>query len=74
MPCEILNPTDQEKMDLISFEMNQRGLEIKEKELNYIFTHHSRDLDSLLNLANKLDQISYEQKKSISINLIKRII
>ena len=61
-------------MDLISFEMNQRGLEIKEKELNYIFTYHSRDLDSLLNLANKLDQISYEQKKSISINLIKRII
>ncbi len=74
LPCEILNPTDQEKMDLISFEMNQRGLEIKEKELNYIFTYHSRDLDSLLNLANKLDQISYEQKKSISINLIKRII
>ena len=74
MPCEILNPTDQEKKDLISFEMNQRGLEIKEKELNYIFTYHSRDLDSLLNLANKLDQISYEQKKSISINLIKRII
>lgn len=73
LPREILNPADEEKMDLIKFELNQRGLEIKEKELNYIFTYHSRDLDSLLRLANKLDQTSYEQKKSVSINLIKQI-
>jgi chromosomal replication initiation ATPase DnaA len=42
--------------------------------MKYIFTHHSRDLNSLLNLAEKLDEISYLEKKSISINLIKKII
>ena len=74
LPVEILNPTDEEKMNLINFELQQRGLEIKEKEMKYIFTHHSRDLNNLLNLAEKLDEISHHEKKSISINLIKKII
>ena len=74
LPVEILNPTDDEKMNLINFELQQRGLEIKDKEMKYIFTHHSRDLNNLLNLAEKLDEISHQEKKSISINLIKKII
>lgn len=74
LPVEILNPADEEKMNLINFELQQRGLEIKDKEMKYIFTHHSRDLNSLLNLAEKLDEISHQEKKSISINLIKKII
>ena len=74
LPVEILNPTDEEKMNLINFELQQRGLEIKDKEMKYIFTHHSRDLNNLLNLAEKLDEISHQEKKSISINLIKKII
>ena len=74
LPVEILNPADEEKMNLINFELQQRGLEINDKEMQYIFTHHSRDLNSLLNLAEKLDEISHQEKKSISINLIKKII
>ena len=74
LPVEILNPPDEEKMNLINFELQQRGLEINDKEMKYIFTHHSRDLNSLLNLAEKLDEISHQEKKSISINLIKKII
>ena len=74
LPVEILNPADEEKMKLINFELQQRGLEINDKEMKYIFTHHSRDLSSLLNLAEKLDEISHQEKKSISINLIKKII
>jgi len=74
LPVEILNPADEEKMNLLNFELQQRGLEINDKEMQYIFTHHSRDLNSLLNLAEKLDEISHQEKKSISINLIKKII
>jgi len=74
LPVDILNPTEDEKINLINFELQQRGLEINEKEMKYIFAHHSRDLNSLLNLAEKLDEISYLEKKSISINLIKKII
>jgi chromosomal replication initiation ATPase DnaA len=74
LPLEIMNPADEEKMNLINFELQQRGLEINDKEMKYIFTHHSRDLNSLLNLAEKLDEISHQEKKSISINLIKKII
>ena len=74
LPVEILNPADEEKINLINFELQQRGLKINDKEMKYIFTHHSRDLNSLLNLAEKLDEISHQEKKSISINLIKKII
>ena len=74
LPVEILNPADEEKMNLINFELQQRGLKINDKEMQYIFTYHSRDLNSLLNLAEKLDEISSQEKKSISINLIKKII
>ena len=74
LPVEILNPADEEKMNLINFELQQRGLKINDKEMQYIFTYHSRDLNSLLNLAEKLDEISHQEKKSISINLIKKII
>ena len=74
LPVEILKPADEEKMNLINFELQQRGLEINDKEMQYIFTYHSRDLNSLLNLAEKLDEISHQEKKSISINLIKKII
>ena len=74
LPVDIPNATDQEKMDLINFELQQRGLVIKDKEMKYIFNYHSRDLTSLLNLADKLDEISYKEKKSISISLIKKII
>ena len=73
LPVEILNPADEEKMNLINFELQQRGLEINDKDMQYIFTHQSRDLNSLLNLAEKLDEISHQEKKSISINLIKKI-
>ena len=63
LPIEILNPADEEKMNLINFELQQRGLEIEDREMKYIFTHHSRDLNSLLNLAEKLDEISRQGKK-----------
>ena len=73
-PTEIKDPSEEEKIALITFELNQRGLKIGKRELNYIFNYHSRDLDSLLKLANKLDKVSLEQKKSITTNLIKEII
>ena len=38
LPVEILNPADEEKMNLINFELQQRGLEINDKEMQYIFT------------------------------------
>lgn len=74
LPMEMPNPSENEKMNLINFELDQRGLKINQKEMKYIFTYHSRDLNSLLKLAEKLDEISYKEKKAISIGLIKKII
>ena len=36
--------------------------------------HSSRNLESLQNLVNKLDQLTMERKKNISIPLIKELI
>ena len=58
--------SEEEKIALITFELNQRGLKIGKRELNYIFNYHSRDLDSLLKLANQLDKVSLEQIEGFS--------
>ncbi len=74
VPNEFPHSVDDEKRELIQLELSLRGLVIKKRELDYIFHHHSRDLDNLLTLADKLDRLSLEKKKSISINLIKDLI
>ena len=74
VPNEFPHSVDDEKRELIQLELSLRGLVIKKRELDYIFHHYSRDLDNLLTLADKLDRLSLEKKKSISINLIKDLI
>ena len=74
VPNELPHSADDEKRELIQLELSLRGLIIKKRELDYIFHHHTRNLDSLLTLADKLDRLSLEKKKSISINLIKDLI
>ena len=42
LPVEILNPADEEKMNLINFELQQRGLEINDKDAIHIYASFSR--------------------------------
>ena len=73
---EIIIPTltDFDKTNIIEIELKKRGLSINKLCLDFIMNHSSRNLESLQNLVNKLDQLTMERKKNISIPLIKELI
>ena len=66
--------TDKDKKLIIEIELIKRGLSIKEKNLDFIMNHSSRNLETLQTLVNKLDKLTMERKKNISIPLIKELI
>ena len=66
--------TDKDKKFIIEIELIKRGLSIKEKNLDFIMNHSSRNLEALQTLVNKLDKLTMERKKNISIPLIKELI
>ena len=66
--------TDKDKKLIIEIELIKRGLSIKEKNLDFIMNHSSRNLEMLQTLVNKLDKLTMERKKNISIPLIKELI
>ena len=59
--------TDKDKKLIIEIELIKRGLSIKEKNLDFIMNHSSRNLETLQTLVNKLDKLTMERKKNISI-------
>ncbi|MFL2754486.1 MAG: HdaA/DnaA family protein [Gammaproteobacteria bacterium] len=66
--------TDKDKKHIIEIELIKRGLSIKEKNLDFIMNHSSRNLETLQILVNKLDELTMERKQNISIPLIKELI
>ena len=66
--------SDKDKKLIIEIELIKRGLSIKEKNLDFIMNHSSRNLETLQTLVNKLDKLTMERKKNISIPLIKELI
>ena len=62
------------KKYLIKLELKKRGLSINDSCLKFIMSRSSRNLESLLALVDKLDFLSLERKKNISIPLIKELI
>ena len=73
---EIVIPrlTDNDKKNIIEIELGKRGININNKCLNFIMNHSSRNHESLQNLVNKLDLLTMERKKNITIPLIKELI
>ena len=73
---EIVIPrlTDTDKKNIIEIELSKRGININNNCLNFIMNHSSRNHESLKNLVNKLDLLTMERKKNITIPLIKELI
>ncbi len=66
---------DQEKTQALRLYIKmQDGYELSDALINYLFTHFSRDLDALLVLLQKLNQLSLENKKNLTIPLLKQLI
>ena len=58
----------------IKFIVNARSINLGEREVNYLITYSERSIANLVNIIKKLDDLSMELKRKISIPLIKEVI
>tara|TARA_B100000989_G_scaffold278845_1_gene240978 strand:+ start:155 stop:832 length:678 start_codon:yes stop_codon:yes gene_type:complete len=71
---EILPVSDSNLVNALNFIAKSRTINLGMKELNYLVKYSKRSVSSLTKLINKLDKLSMEQKRKITIPLIKETI
>jgi DnaA family protein len=68
-------PVKEDKLpEAIKFIANLRSINLGDKEIKYLLTYSNRSMSSLLDAINKLDELSMQLKRKITIPLIKEII
>ena len=63
-----------ETIDVLKRVALQRGLNFSDIALQYLINHYQRDLKHLIDLVEQLDVISLQQKRKITIPLIKEML
>ena len=66
--------TDAEKALTLHGEAARRGLKLSDEVVWYLLTHVRRDLHSLTGLLDRLDRTSLEQRRAITLPLVRELI
>ena len=69
---QILN--DEDKPKALKARATQRGFDLNDRVLDYLFRHYPRDIESLMDVLNKLDEESLRQKTKITVPFVKQIL
>ena len=60
--------------DAIKFIANSRSINLGEREIDYLITYSERSIANLVSTIKRLDDLSLELKRKISVPLIKEVI
>ncbi len=71
---EVKPLSDEEKYAALSQHAADRGFSLAPEVIRYILSHCNRDLPSLMNLLAALDLYSLQNKRAITVPLIKEVI
>lgn len=66
--------TDEDKIDALERSAHARGMSISSGVLPYLITHYRRDMSSLSQMLNQLDQYSLETKRPITLPLLRDVL
>lgn len=66
--------TDEDKIDALERSAHARGMSISSGVLPYLITHYRRDMSSLTQMLNQLDQYSLETKRPITLPLMREVL
>jgi DnaA family protein len=66
--------TDDERARALQERALNRGLKLSEEVLNWILTHHDRDMGRLTALIDTLDHYSLERHRPITLPLLKELL
>lgn len=65
---------DEEKLKALQARAEQRGFKLSDLILKYLFKRYPRDIESMMDILNKLDEESLRQKKVISLPFVKQVL
>ncbi len=71
---EIKPLTDEEKSDALQRHALMRGMRMDESLLHYLLRHGRRDLPSLMNVLDALDNASLEQQRPATLPLLRQVL
>ena len=66
--------TDDDKIDALERSAHARGISLSSGVLPYLITHYRRDMSSLTQMINRLDQYSLETKRPITLPLLREVL
>ena len=66
--------TDEEKPKALQARAEQRGFKLKDNVIEYVYRRYPRDIESLMEILNKLDEESFRQKSLITVPFAKQIL
>lgn len=70
---QLFELNDDEKISALDRRAREKNMPMNNEVLQYIYMRHSRDLQSLLSVLDKLDQLSLAEKRRLTIPFIKQV-
>lgn len=71
---EVKRLTDEERAVYLRAEAGRRGMRLNDEVIAYLLTHARRDLPTLTGILDRLDRVSLEQKRQITLPLVREIL
>ena len=65
---------DKQKIDVLQKAAYQRGIELPDETANFLFKRLERDMKTLFNALEKLDQASLQAQRKLTIPFVKEIL
>lgn len=59
------------RRDVLKRYANERGIQLEDSVLDWLFTHHARDLGALLDLLDRLDRASLAAQRRITVPFLR---
>ena len=66
--------SDDDKSEALKIRAKQRGFELNDRVVDYLFRHYPRDIGSLMDILDKLDKESLRLKTKITVPFLKQVI
>ena len=64
--------SDKDKPKALKARAAQRGFDLNDRVIDYLFRHYPRDIESLMDILDKLDEESLRQKTKITVPFVKQ--
>jgi DnaA family protein len=66
--------TDSQKVEMLQLRARIRGFEINKEVVQYLLNHYPREMNSLLELFEQLDQASLKAKHKLTVPFVKSVL